>query len=61
MGRFFANPHCPPSASVAASTLDPIAVSGEDPSENSPAAAGEEAVLSMAQEEAILPTDPPVE
>ena len=45
--------------SVVASALDPIAVSGEDRSENSPAAVGEEAVLSMAQEEAILPTDPP--
>ena len=59
--EFFANPRCPPGASVAAFALDPIAVSGEDRSETSPAAAGEEAVLPMAQEEAILPTDPPTE
>ena len=44
--KFFANPRCPPGASAAASALDPIAVSGEDRSENSPAAAGEEAFLS---------------
>ena len=59
--EFFANPCCPPGASAAASALDPMPVSGEDRSENSPAAAGEEAVLPMAQEEAILPTDPPAE
>ena len=45
--EFFVNPCCPPGASVAASALDPIAVSGEDHLENSPAAAGEEAVLPM--------------
>ena len=56
--EFFANPRCPPGASVAAFALDPIAVSREDRSEISLAAAGEEAVLPMAQEEAILPTDP---
>ena len=50
--EFFANPCYPPGASAAAPTLDPIAVSGEDRSENSPAAAGEEAVL---------PTDLPAE
>ena len=64
--EFFANPRCPPSALVAASTLDPVAVSGEDRSENSPSTAGgeavlptdqEEAVLSMGQEEAVLPLD----
>ena len=50
--EFFANPRCPPGASAAASSLDPIVVSGEDRSANSPSAAGEEAVL---------PTDPPTE
>ena len=55
--EFFANPHCPPSASAAASALDPIVVSGEDRSENSPATAGEEAVLPMDREKAVLPTD----
>ena len=43
--EFFANPQCPPSASPAASALAPIAVSGEESSENSPVAAGEEVVL----------------
>ena len=42
---FFANPRCPPSASVAASVLDPIAVNGEDHSENSPVAAEKEALF----------------
>ena len=55
---FFANPRCPPSASAAASSLDPVVVSREDHSANSPSAAGEEAVLST---EAVLPTDPPAE
>ena len=55
--EFFANPRCPPSASVAVFALNPIAVNGEDRSENSPAAAEEEAILPMAQE-AILPVDP---
>ena len=55
--EFFANPRCPPSASVASSALNPIAVNGEDRSKNSPAAAEEEAVLPMAQE-AILLVDP---
>ena len=50
--EFFANPRCPPGPSAAALALDPVAVSGEDHSENSPTAAGEEAVL---------PTDLPVE
>ena len=59
--EFFANPRCPPGASAVASALDPIAVSGEDRSENSPAAAGEEAVLPMDREEAVLPTDLPAE
>ena len=59
--EFFANPRCPPSSSAAASALDPIVVSGEDRLENSPAAAEEEAVLSTDQEEAVLPTDLPVE
>ena len=43
--KFFTNPCCPPSASAAAFTLNHIAVSGEDRSENSPSATGEEAVL----------------
>ena len=50
--EFFANPRCPPGASAAAPALDPIAVSGEDRSENNPAAA---------REEAVLPTDLPTE
>ena len=50
--EFFANPHCPPGALTAASALAPIAISGEERSENSPVAAGEEAVL---------PADLPVE
>ena len=54
IAEFFAKPHCPPGASAAASALDPIAVSREDPSENSPTAAGEEAVLPTDQEEAVL-------
>ena len=55
--EFFANPRCPPGPSAAASTLDPIAVGGEDRSENSLAAIDEEAVLPMDQEETGLPTD----
>ena len=50
--EFFANPRCPPSASADASTLAPIVVSREEHSENSPVAA---------EEEAVLPTDHPVE
>ena len=50
--EFFANPRCPLSASATTPTLDPIAVSGEDRSENNPIAV---------EEEAILPTDLPVE
>ena len=70
IAEFFANPCCPPGASAATSALGHVAISGEDRSENSPAAAGEEAVLPMAheeavlqtdQEKAILPTDPPAE
>ena len=59
--EFFANPRCPPNASAAASTLDPVAVSGEDRSENSPSTTGEEVVLPTDQEEAILPSDPSTE
>ena len=44
----FANPRCPPGASVVASALDPI--NGEERLENSPVAA---------EEEAVLPTDLP--
>ena len=43
--EFFANPRCPPGASAAASSLAPVAVSGEERSENNPVAAGEEAIL----------------
>ena len=50
--EFFANPRCPSSASAAASALSPIVVSGEERSENSPVAVGDEAVL---------PTDLPAE
>ena len=42
---------------AAASALGPIAISGEDRSENSPTATGEEAVLPTNQEEAVLPTN----
>ena len=49
---FFSNPRCPSSASAAASSVDPVVVSGEDRSANSPSAAGKEAVL---------PRDPPTE
>ena len=45
--EFFANPRCPPSISSAALVLDPAAVSKEECPENSPTAAGEEAILSM--------------
>ena len=55
--EFFANPRCPPGPSATASTLDPIAVGGEDRSENSPTATVEEAVLPMDQEGMALPTD----
>ena len=55
--EFFANPRWPPGPSAATSTLDPVVVGGEDRSENSPAAADEEAVLPMDQEETILPMD----
>ena len=43
--EFFSNPRCPPGASAAASALAPIAVSGEERSENSLVAAGDEVVL----------------
>ena len=45
--EFFANPRCPPGTSAAAPALDPVAVSREDRSENSPAAAGEGTTLPM--------------
>ena len=59
--EFFANPLCPPGALAAASASAPIVVSGEERSENSPVAAGEEAILPTDQEEAVLPTDLPAE
>ena len=43
--EFFANPRCPPGALAVAPALDPIAISGEERSENSLVAAGGEAVL----------------
>ena len=55
--EFFANPRCPPGSSAAASTLDPIAISGEDRSDNSPTSAGDEAILPMDRDEAVLPMD----
>ena len=55
---FFSNPRCPPGALAAASSLDPVVVSGEDRSANSPSAAGEEVAL---PKEAVLPTGPPAE
>ena len=54
---FFTNPRCPP-GSTAASSLNPITIGGEDRSENSPSAAGEEAVLPT---EAVLSTAPSAE
>ena len=50
--EFFANPRCPPSSSATASALAPIAVSGEERSENNPVAV---------EEEAVLPADLPAE
>ena len=43
--EFFFNPRCPLSVLSAAPTLDPTAVNKEECSENSPTAAGEEAIL----------------
>ena len=54
---FFANPRCPPGASTASYSVDPVVVSGEDRSTNSPSAAGKETVLPMDKEEAVLPID----
>ena len=55
---FFANPRCPLSASAAASSVDPVVVSEEDLSANSPSAAREEVVLPTEPEEAVIVTDP---
>ena len=55
---FFANPRCPPGALAAASSLDPVVVSGEDHSTNSPSAAGEGVVLPT---ETVLPAGPSTE
>ena len=45
--EFFANPRCPPSILSAAPVLDLAAVSKEECPENSPTAAGEEAILPL--------------
>ena len=45
--EFFANPRCPLGTSAAAPTLDPVAISREDRSENSSIVAGEERTLPM--------------
>ena len=59
--EFFANPRCPPSASVAASALDPVVVNEGYRSVNSPSAAGVEVVLPSEPEEGALATDLPAE
>ena len=43
--KFFSNPRCPPGTSDATPTLDPVVVSREDSSENSPVAAREKTTL----------------
>ena len=58
---FFANPRCPPGASTAASSLDPVVINEGDRSVNSPSAAGVEVVIPTEQEEGALVTDPPAE
>ena len=55
---FFANPRCPPDASFAASSLDPIVISEGDCSVNSPSAARVEVVIPTEQKEGALVTDP---
>ena len=45
--KFFANPRCPPGTSAAAPALDPVAISREDCSANSPGTTGEETILPM--------------
>ena len=55
---FFANPRCPPGASAAASSLDPVVISEGDRSVNSPSVAGVEVVIPMKQEKGALVTDP---
>ena len=58
---FFANPRCPPGASAAASSLDPVVISEGDRSVNSPSAARVEVVIPTEQEEGALVTDLPAE
>ena len=55
---FFANPRCPQGVLAAASSLDPVVVSGEDRLVNSPSIAGEEVTLPT---ETVLPAGPPDE
>ena len=45
--EFFANPRCHPGTSVVTPALDPVAVSREDHSKNSPVTVGEETTLPM--------------
>ena len=56
---FFANPCCPPGASVPTSSLDLVVISEGDRSVNSPSAARVEVVIPTEQEEGALVTDPP--
>ena len=58
---FFANPRCPPSASVAASALDPVVVSKGDRSVNSSSIAGVEVVLLTEPEWGALVANLPAE
>ena len=58
---FFANPRCPPSASVASSALDPVVKSEGDRSVNSPSAAGVEVVLPTEPEGGALMANLPAE
>ena len=58
---FFANPRCPPGASAAASSFDPVVISEGDRSVNSASAAEVDVVIPTEQEEGALMTDPPIE
>ena len=58
---FFANPRYPPGSLATAASLDPVVISGEDRSVNSPSATGEKVVLLKEPEEAVLVTNPLIE